>query len=386
MRRPVLILITIALCLAVFAPVSTANAMPYFEEATVIGDEVNMRMRPTVDSPVIAPLSEGTRIGVFCEEQEGWYRIIYGNYRGYISSEYIFLPSKDYMIAHVQTGGLNMRENPGVYSNIITKLDEGTGVTIINFCGEWYQIEVNIDTDGEMQLLTGYVHSDYLKISKADHVMNILKKGMKGAAVKDLQLELRRRHFMVANATGYFGDVTEGAVKAFQKAAGVAQDGIVGEETYALVFGDNDISTTVAEMFGITGEVKRSTWDDIAKVFRKGTIATVTDVKTGKQYKVRRFGGWWHADCEPLTAADTAIMKSIYGGTWSWDRRAIWVTVGSRTYAASQNGMPHLASPTPDNNFPGHFCIHFNDSKVHETGKECPRHQYCVDYAYRMAH
>ena len=104
MKRPVLILITIALCLAVFAPVSTANAMPYFEDATVIGDEVNMRMRPSTDAPVITQLGEGARIGVFCEEQEGWYRIIYGNYRGYISSEYVFLPSKDYMIAHVADG------------------------------------------------------------------------------------------------------------------------------------------------------------------------------------------------------------------------------------------------------------------------------------------
>ena len=121
-------------------------------------------------------------------------------------------------------------------------------------------------------------------------------------------------------------------------------------------------------------------------MFTKGKIATVTDVRTGKQYKVRRFGGWWHADVEPLTAADTAIMKSIYNGTWSWDRRAIWVTVGGKTFAASQNGMPHLASPTQGNNFPGHFCIHFNDSKVHETGQECPRHQYCVDYAYNKAH
>ena len=384
MKKSVLVLIVAALICAVFAPVTTANAMPYFEEATIIGDEVNMRMRPTTDSPVITQLNEGARIGVFCEEQEGWYRIIYGNYRGYVSADYVFLPSKDYMIAHVVSGGLNMRENPGVYSNIVMKLDEGTGVTIKNFFGDWYQIELQATEDHGA--LAGYVHSDYLKISKSDHVSNILKKGMQGAAVRDMQLQLRKRNFMVASATGYFGDVTEGAVKAFQRAAGLAQDGIVGEQTYDLIFGDNDISTTVAEMFGITGEVKKSTWDEIAKVFRKGTVATVTDVKTGKQFRVRRFGGWWHADVEPLTSKDTAIMKSIYGGSWSWDRRAIWVTVSGKTFAASQNGMPHLASPTPDNNFPGHFCIHFNDSKVHETGRECPRHQYCVDYAYRKAH
>ena len=98
-----------------------------------------------------------------------------------------------------------------------------------------------------------------------------------------------------------------------------------------------------------------------------------------------RFGGWWHADVEPVTAEDTAIMKENYGGSWSWDRRAIWVTVDGVTYAASQNGMPHLSNPVSGNDFDGHFCIHFNDSKVHETGKEGPRHQARIDYAYSKA-
>ena len=82
-------------------------------------------------------ITQGTRIGVFCEEVDGWYRIIYGNYRGYISSEYVFLPSTDYMVAHVLEGGLKLRQNPGTYSNVITELNEGTGVTVKNISGDW---------------------------------------------------------------------------------------------------------------------------------------------------------------------------------------------------------------------------------------------------------
>ena len=95
MKKTIILLFVAAIFAVSFAPITTANAMTYFEDATVIGDEVNMRMRPSTDSPVITQLSEGARIGVFAEEQEGWYRIIYGNYRGYISAEYVFLPSKD---------------------------------------------------------------------------------------------------------------------------------------------------------------------------------------------------------------------------------------------------------------------------------------------------
>lgn len=384
MKKIFYIVVAMIFCITVFMPVATANAMPYFEDATVIGDEVNMRMRPTTDSPVIMQLAEGTRIGVFCEEEEGWYRIIYGNYRGYISAEYVFLPSTDYLIAHVLEGGLNLRQNPGTYSNTIMELSEGTGVTIKNMSGDWYFVEFEqVAEDESVTIIDGYVHKDFVKVSSSKQVSNMLKIGMSGAEVRNMQQNLRERNFLIAPATGYFGDVTEGAVKAFQRKAGLSTDGIVGAETYEMIFGDNDITTTTAELFGITGEVKLSTWDEIAKVFTKGQKALVTDVKTGKKFWVKRFGGWWHADVEPLTAKDTAIMKSNYGGSWSWDRRAIWVTIGSVTYAASQNGMPHLASPTSGNDFPGHFCIHFKDSKVHETGKECPRHQAAVSYAYK---
>ncbi len=384
MKKTVFIFFITIICAALFAPVTQAEAMPYFEDATVINDEVNMRMRPSTDSPVVMKLEQGARIGVFCEEVEGWYRIIYGNYRGYISAEYVFLPSTDYMVAHVLEGGLKLRQNPGSYSNAVAELNEGTGVTVKNISGDWYYVEVPGEDGTSVQ--AGYVHKDFVKLSKSKTASNMIKLGMEGAEVRNVQQQLRKRNFLLAPATGYFGDVTEGAVKAFQKKAGVAADGIIGAETYDLLFGDNDISTTTAELFGITGEVKLSTWDDIAKVFKKGTKALVTDVKSGRQYWVIRFGGWFHADSEPCTAKDTAIMKECFGGKWSWDRRPIWVTIGSVTYAASQHGMPHMVDPVKDNNFPGHFCIHFNDSKVHETGKECPRHQACVNYAYKKAH
>jgi uncharacterized protein YraI len=382
-----LFIMIIALLLSCF-PAGTALAMPYFEDATVTADEVNMRLRPSTDSPVVTQLSEGARIGVFCEETEGWYRAIYGNYRGYVSADYVFLPSVDAMYGNVTKGGINLRQNPGLYSAAIMELSEGTGLTILNYSGDWYFVEfAEFAEDGTETNHQGYVSKDYVLLSTATSASMRLKIGMSGAQVRNVQQKLRSRGFMVASATGYFGEITESAVKAFQREAGLAADGIVGEKTYTMLFGDNDISITTAKLFGITGEVKLSTWDEINKQWKKGTTATVTDVKTGLQYKAYRFGGWYHADCEPMTAADTKIMKKMFGGSWSWNRRPIWVTLSNGvTYAASQHGMPHMADPVSGNDFPGHFCIHFYHSKVHETSAECPRHQYCVKYAYNAAH
>ena len=85
-------------------------------------------------------------------------------------------------------------------------------------------------------------------------------------------------------------------------------------------------------------------------------------------------------DTEPLTAEDTAIMKEIYGGAWSWDRRAILVKYDGHVYAASMNGMPHGTS-TIDNGFDGHFCVHFTGSKTHGTDRVDEDHQAAVAQA-----
>lgn len=119
-------------------------------------------------------------------------------------------------------------------------------------------------------------------------------------------------------------------------------------------------------------------WDKAKVIFSIGDIATITDVDTGLSFQVQRRGGSNHADCQPLTAKDTKIMLENYGGQWSWARRAIVVTVDGHHMAASMNGMPHGAGAIQNNNFNGHFCIHFLNSKTHESNKICPIHQAMV--------
>lgn len=133
----------------------------------------------------------------------------------------------------------------------------------------------------------------------------------------------------------------------------------------------------------INGRVELIDWfNGGSKVLPKGTEVTVIDVDTGLSFHARRFGGAYHADSDPLTAEDTAILKQIAGGAWSWDRHAVWIKIGDRFIAASIHCMPHMTDPSPDNKFPGHFCIHFLHSKVHQNGKECPRHQAMVLKAF----
>lgn len=141
-----------------------------------------------------------------------------------------------------------------------------------------------------------------------------------------------------------------------------------------------------------------SDWNtgDIQQVFYKGCIATVTDVKTGISFQVKRWSGGSHADVEPLTAADTAAICKIYGVSKASDitenknyqRRSILVTIGTRSFAASMYGVPHNASEgntIKDNNYTGQFCIHFTNSATHGSQKVDADHQNAVNYAYTNA-
>jgi hypothetical protein len=118
-------------------------------------------------------------------------------------------------------------------------------------------------------------------------------------------------------------------------------------------------------------------WDQANRILPKYTKFTVLDTETGLSFKVQRRAGSNHADVQPLTKADTAIMKKIYNGKWSWKRRAIIVQYKDNWIAASMHGMPHGAGALP-NDFPGHFCIHFYGSTTHKTNEMDLSHKLMV--------
>ena len=230
-----------------------------------------------------------------------------------------------------------------------------------------------------------------------DSIKSTLAMGSSGSEVTSLQKRLISLNYMSGSADGSFGAKTRDAVMLFQKQTGLTVDGKAGKTTINKLFASSaekyDGKTTISSSSSSSssgsssssksGVILADWWtSDIQKVYSRGTIATVTDVKTGISWKVKRRGGTNHADTEPLTAEDTAKMKKAYGGSWSWNRRAIWVTVNGKTYAASQNGMPHAVYSITDNNFNGHFCIHFLNSRTHTGNRLDSAHQSCVKAAY----
>ncbi|WP_366921968.1 hypothetical protein MFMK1_002394 [Metallumcola ferriviriculae] len=140
-------------------------------------------------------------------------------------------------------------------------------------------------------------------------------------------------------------------------------------EDRALTILENNFNSLSSETFA-----PLTPWSKAEKIFSRKAKAKITDLETGLSFWVQRRGGTYHADVQPLTKEDTIIMKNIFHSRWTWKRRAIIVEAGSQKMAASMNGMPHGQGAINQNNFPGHFCIHFYNSLTHGSRSRDPAH------------
>ena len=281
----------------------------------------------------------------------------------------------------VTASSLNMRKAASTDSDVIKVLKEGTKVTINGTSGSWYKVTVN----GK----TGYVGKKYISVSKggsssssnkntsknssSSSSSGTCKPGDTGEAVKKVQKKLKSLGYYDSSIDGDYGNGTKSAVKAFQKRNGLKETGEVNSATLKKLN-----SSDAKKASSGSGKTERLDWFNGGKnIIPKGATFQVKDVRTGKVFTVKRWSGYNHIDAEPKTASDTKILKSIYGH-WSWRRRPVLVKYNGHVYAGSMNGMPHGTSTISNNNFDGHFCIHFYKSKTHGSGKVDDMHQQCV--------
>ena len=240
-----------------------------------------------------------------------------------------------------------------------------------------FQKKYNLTADGVAgsetlkKLDTAYKNADSNTSTDDDS----LRKGATGTAVKTLQTNLKKLGFYTAYVDGSFGATTESAVKAFQKKYGLTADGVAGSATL------KKIESAVASASSGKITTERLDWFNGGKnVIPNGAVFQIKDVSTGLIFSARRQSG---GNAEPLTAEDTAILKKINGGTFSWRRRAVLVKYNGHVYAASIYSEPHGTNTILDNNFDGQFCLHFYGSKTHGTDRVDADHQKCVEQAMK---
>lgn len=232
----------------------------------------------------------------------------------------------------------------------------------------------------------------------------LLKKGSRGTEVKMVQTSLRELgYFTYPRVTGYYGSVTEKAVKQFQRDYGIRSDGVIGKLTRGALYGNKEtIKKSGISILSISNasSEKMGALDWFSKVqyiFDRGDVAKITDVDTGRSFQVKRTFGTNHADVEPLTKEDTETIKKIWGG-WKWTRRAVVVEIDGYVIAASLSAMPHAGvdskpavkyvsnrsggygygknlDAVKNNGVSGVLDLHFKNSRNHNTNRVKQAHQ-----------
>ncbi len=249
------------------------------------------------------------------------------------------------------------------------KVAKGRAVKVYAVKGNWCKVTVGG--------VKGYMQKSSLtkSVKSKSSSIRTLRGGNTGSAVKKLQTQLAKRGFISKSAVnGYYGSVTARAIRQYQMMSGLSASGTATTATIRKLFSSGSRRP----------KVTATSWSNysMSKVFPDGTLATIVDLNTGARMRIRRVGGHNHFDVEPAYASDTAVLKRMYGGTWSWDSRAVLLIVRGHYIAGAINGMPHGDEISHSNNFDGQFCLHLKGSTTHGSGDSNAAHQANIRRVY----
>ena len=321
-------------------------------------------------------------------------------------------------------GGVNLRKSAG-YTDVIGQVDRDV---VLPYYGSptvlkgisWYY--VNHPVYGK-----GYLHGSYLVLVNADGTAlptptpvaintvtsggsssssssqeasyTTLRLGSTGYAVRNLVQELKNQGYYNGSVSTRYTSSVERAVEAFQRAKGLTVDGVAGSATQHALYGTVPIGSADTSNLTMTiYPAEKIDWytGGIDELWPRGSNYKVYDVKTGIVWWAHRWAGGKHVDAEPLTAADTARLCKIYGVSTAdeiasrdlYQRRPMLVTIGTRTFACSLYGVPHNypeGDTISNNDYKGQMCIHFTNSRIHNSNKVDPDHEAAIQYAWENA-
>ena len=270
--------------------------------------------------------------------------------------------------AKVNSASARLYSSDSSSSNSVP-LEKGTSVTIKDVSGSWARVSV--------KGVTGYVPVKYLNTSsRYTAYTNKSTYVYKSASSSSSKVSVG------ANTKLYVVGVS-GDFLRVQNSSG-SRTGYVAAS--AVSRGKTATASSDKKSAWKSKVVKMSWYDGGSSVLDSGDYGYIYDISSGITVHIKRMGGHNHADCEPATASDTAKLKKIAGGSFSWDCIPVILHSEGKYVACSINTMPHGDQTITNNNYNGQFCLHMVGSKTHGTEAVNESHQDAIDRAYNWAH
>ena len=270
--------------------------------------------------------------------------------------------------AKVNSASARLYSSDSSSSNSVP-LEKGTSVTIKDVSGSWARVSV--------KGVTGYVPVKYLNTSsRYTAYTNKSTYVYKSASSSSSKVSVG------ANTKLYVVGVS-GDFLRVQNSSG-SRTGYVAAS--AVSRGKTATASSDKKSAWKSKVVKMSWYDGGSSVLDSGDYGYIYDISSGITVHIKRMGGHNHADCEPATASDTAKLKKIAGGSFSWDCIPVILHSEGKYVACSINTMPHGDQTISSNGYDGQFCLHMVGSKTHGSDSVNEDHQNAINTAYNWAH
>lgn len=196
------------------------------------GDMLNVRDAANAKGKKLGELAHGSAVEVYGLADNGWALIQQGGLRGWVNGKYLVEPEKTFepYIVRVTAGALNIRKGPGTNYDVAGCIRDKGSYTIVDEQDGW----------GRLKSGAGWISLAYTtKAGEAGtkpeltRILKLASPNMRGGDVRWAQQRLNELGYGCGKADGIFGQGTDKAVKAFQGANGLSQDGDIGPKTWA---------------------------------------------------------------------------------------------------------------------------------------------------------
>jgi len=338
---------------------------------------VKVYSAPTSASRGIGTLPAGTKLACTAVTGNNWCRVSNGSAVGFVEKKHLGTSApaaaSEITTVYVQKDNVPVYNEASASSKVIGTVNAGTKLLCGKISGSWCYISNGSAVGYIQKSLLGTSAPSGLNTMKV--TVYVQKDGVKvysdsSTSAKALATVNRNTKVTCVAVNNGWCRVKSGSSYGYIQQSYLATSKHDGYSTASPAPGKS---------------VSADWWTSgISSKFAKKEKAVVTDVATGISFVVYRGGGTNHADVQPLTKQDTAALKKACGSDFgTWERRAIWVSVDGVKYAASMNCMPHGDGSISNNDYNGHFCIHFTNSRTHGTNSVCDLHQAAIKKALR---
>lgn len=147
------LLLSVSMLLLTFS-LLTGFAYAETKAAVITGDDVNLRAKPSTSASVVTKVDKGTNVNII-SESEGWYKVNFGDKKGWITAQFVSVKSETAGKGKILAENVNLRSTPSLSAKVITKLDKGESVTLVESSGEWIKIKTSANQ-------MGWVNQDYV--------------------------------------------------------------------------------------------------------------------------------------------------------------------------------------------------------------------------------